>query len=141
MAIFGNNTGKAKSVPFGMLLAVSVSLVITVLISALLAGALDAEKVTWAQAGYWIMGMLFAASFLGAKSAMIAIKRQRILVAVMSGLLYWGMLLCITALFFGGNFSAVGETAGLITAGSASAALIWMPEGAKKRRKVRSVHC
>ena len=124
------------SVPGGLALSGSISLSITLLLSALLAKLLDSQQLTWEQAGYWIMAMLFAAAFTGAKSAIVTVKRPRLAVSAMSGALYWGLLLCITALFFGGNFNAVPETALIIIAGSGCAAMVSLPQ--KKRRGHRS---
>jgi len=118
------HNGKAKSIPGGMAIATAVSMITTFLLSGLIAYGLHTEKMTWEQAGYWIMGMLFSASFLGSKCAYAAIKHQRGLLAVMHGVIYWGMLLCLTALFFGGQFSAVWETGGIITAGCGTSLLI-----------------
>lgn len=131
------SSGKASSVPGGLAIAVFVSMITTVVSSALIANALNQETITWTQAGYWIMGMLFIASLIGAKCAFAAIKRQRMVVSMMSGVLYWGILLCITALFFGGKFGAVWETAGLVGAGSAVAALLSLPRTGKNQRKTR----
>lgn len=132
MKISGNITGKSMSVPGGLALSGSISLSITLLLSALLAKLLDSQRLSWEQAGYWIMAMLFVAAFTGAKSAIATIKRPRLAVSAMSGVLYWGLLLCITALFFGGNFNAVPETALIIIAGSGCAAMVSLPQ--KKRR-------
>lgn len=129
------HTGKAKSIPAGMGIAASVSMFVTLGSSAALAGALNAEKVTWEQAGYWIMGMLFLSTFLGAKCAFAAIKRQRAVVSVMLGVLYWGILLCVTALFFGGKFGAVWETAGVIAAGCGTSALVFRTKNKRMGRK------
>lgn len=134
----GNLAGRSMSVQGGLILSGTTSLGITLLLSALLAKLLDSQKLSWEQAGYWIMGMLFAAAFAGAKAAIAAIKRQRLAVSVMSGMLYWGVLLCITALFFGGNFDAVPETALIIIAGSGCAAMVSLPlkkRGTHPRRK------
>lgn len=132
------HTGKAKSIPGGMAIAAAVSMTVTLLLSGLIAYGLDTEKLTWEQAGYWIMGMLFFASFLGSKCAYAAIKHQRGLLTVMHGVVYWGMLLCLTALFFGGQFSAVWETGGVIGAGCGTSLLISAPKkkifGKKKGR-------
>lgn len=128
----GNLTGRSMSVQGGLILSGSTSLGITLLLSALLAKLLDSQRLSWEQAGYWIMVMLFTAAFAGAKAAIAAIKRQRLAVSAMSGVLYWGLLLCITALFFGGNFDAVPETALIIIAGSGCAAMVSLP--LKKRR-------
>lgn len=132
--------GRAKSVPGGLALAAFVSMSITVLFSAVIAYFLNQEKITWLQAGYWIMGMLYAASFLGGKCAFLSIKSNRLLVSAMSGILYWGLLLCMTALFFGGDFSAIWETAAIIGAGSGTAALISMPYRKNTGKKAGRVY-
>ena len=79
------------------------------------------------------MGMLFISSFIGSKCAYISIKRQKFTISMMAGTLYWGLLLCLTALFFGGDFSAMWETAGIIAAGAGSSALISVPS----RKKIK----
>lgn len=140
MTVSTKQTGKACSVPGGLAASGIVSMAVTMGTSIVIAHFLNCEKITWEQAGYWIMGMLFAASFLGGKTAIMAMKHQRILVSFMAGLLYWGILLCITALFFRGDFSAVWVTAGIILAGCGSAALITGSKGKKNRKKVRSTY-
>ena len=130
----------ATSIPVGISWGLTFGFSIILLGSITIAKLLDTLVIQWIQAGYWIMGMLFAASFLGGKTAIMAMKHQRILVSFMAGLLYWGILLCITALFFGGDFSAVWVTAGIILAGCGSAALITGSKGKKNRKKVRSTY-
>jgi len=137
MAIARKHTGKANSIPGGLAIAGFVSLMITMAFSAVIAGCLDAEKITWTHAGYWIMAMLFMASFVGSKCAFASVKRQRFAISMMTGVLYWGLLLCITALFFGGDFSAIWETAAVIAAGSGSAVLISYPS----RKKTGRAYC
>ena len=135
------NSGKANSIPGGLAIALSTSLIITFGLSTVLAYCLNAERITWSQAGYWIMGMLFAASYIGGKCAFTTIKRQKSAVCFMTGILYWSVLLCITALFFGGNYEAIWETAGIIGAGSGSAALISMPKSKKTKRRSHRGYC
>jgi hypothetical protein len=125
------------SVQRGVALSGAVSLVITMLMSVLLAKLLDCQRLNWEQAGYWIMAMLFAAAFAGGKVGIAAIRRQRLAVSAMCGLLYWGLLLCMTALFFGGNFNAVPETALIIIAGSGCAAMVSLPQKKGRGRKIR----
>ena len=136
MATTTKRTGRAGSIPGGMAISAAISMAITVFLSLMIAYSIQRESITWEQAGYWIMGMLFAASFLGSKAACWFIKRQKLAVSLMSGTLYWGMLLCLTALFFGGSYDCVLETAGIIIAGCATASLLELPAG-KKRKKGR----
>jgi len=137
MAEIRKSTGKAKSIPGGLAMSGLISMVITFVLCAAIAGFLEAEKITWMQAGYWIMGMLFLSSFIGSKCAFAAVKRQKVAICMMSGVLYWGLLLCLSALFFGGDFSAIWETAGMIAAGSGSAALLSAP----RKKKPARIYC
>lgn len=124
-------TGKASSVTGGLITAASVSLTTTLILTAAIAYLLNKETVSWSQAGYLIMGMLFLAAFLGGKIAYSRIRRQRFVVALMSGLLYWGILLAVTALFIGGQVDAVLETAGIIGAGCGTSVLLFLPKNRK----------
>ena len=136
MIAAGRTTGKSMSIPGGLALSGVTSMCITLLFSLLLAKLLNDQKVSWDQVGYWIIVMLFTSAFLGAKAAITSIRRPRVVISVMSGTLYWALLLCITALFFGGNFDAVSETAMVIIAGSSCAAMVSLPQ--KKKRSIRS---
>ena len=137
MAKTSKRTGNAKSIRSGLAIASLRSMAITFVVSAGIAALLETEKITWTDAGYWIMGMLYLSSFVGSKFAVMFIKRQKLTIIIMTSILYWGLLLCLTALFFGGDFSAIWETAGIIAAGAGSAALISFPS---RKKKVR-VYC
>lgn len=130
-----NQAGKTQSIPKGLALSSFISIFITLVVSLLIADSLNKERITWEQAGYWIMGMLFTASFVGGKSAYFVIRRQRFTISIMSGIMYWGILLCITALFWGGNFEAVWETAVLIGSGCCTSAVLYLPNVNKHKQK------
>lgn len=135
MAATIKSNGKASSIPAGLAIAALVSMVITLMLSSVIAVYINSEKISWIQSGYWIMGMLFLASYVGGKCAFASIKRQKIAVSIMSGILYWGLLLCVTALFFGGDYGSVWETAGIIGAGSGVAALVSVPKRRSYHRR------
>ena len=98
--------------------------------------ALPVEKV-----GYGIMVLLIVSSFAGAMISFGRIKRQRMLVCIVSGVIYFAMLMSMTALFFGGQYSAVGTTALLVLAGSGAAALLGLRQGrGAKRTKIKVPH-
>jgi len=141
MVIKNNSLGKAVSVPKGLGISLIVNAVITILLSIFISVMISQERITWEASGYWIMIMLLLSSFLGAKAAIISIKTQTLLTAFMSGILYWGALLCSTGLFFGGNYSSVFETAILIAAGSLTAAMINIPTRGSKTRIQRRGYC
>lgn len=130
MALDQKRTGRAAPVPGGLAVGAAVSLGITLLASAFLAWLVDKEKLLWENVGYGIMILVFLASFLGALASHHRIKRQRLLVCLLSGILYFGILLSLTALFFGGQYHAVGVTGALVLAGSGAAGLL----GLEKKR-------
>lgn len=120
--------GKAASVPVGLTVATLAAFISTIVLSSILANQMQQEKVTWQQAGYWIMGILFTASFLSAKIAIVKVKRQTLILSMMSGLLYWGILFCLTALFFGGQYEGFLQTGMIIFGGSGTAAFLSVPQ-------------
>lgn len=122
-------TGRTLSVPAGMGIGLGVSLIITAASIALLAKLLDTEKLAWENVGYGIMIMLLIASFLGAQAAYRKIKRQRLQICLMTGALFFAVLLSMTALFFGGQYEGVLPIFLLILAGSGSAGLLGLRKG------------
>ena len=85
--------------------------------------------------GYGAMIILLAASTIGASISAWKIKRLRLQVCLLSGVAYYAALLCITALFFGGQYQGMGVTALVVLAGTGVAILLSTRE--KKTRKYR----
>lgn len=110
-------TGRASSIPAGLAAGASVSMAITGALTLWMALLLEKEAISWDTAGYGIMIMILLSAFFGALTACGRIRHQRLLVCLMSGGLYFAILLSITALFFGGQYQAVGVTALLIAGG------------------------
>lgn len=119
-------SGRAASIPAGLTMGAAISIAITLIAALILGKLVDMEKLPWENIGYGIMLLLFSASFFGAEAANAKIKRQRLLVSLLSGAIYFALLLSVTALFFGGQYEAVGVTAALILAGSGTAGLLDM---------------
>lgn len=131
-------TGRAASVPAGLAAGAIVSVVITLLLAVVIGRLVDTEKIQWDNVGYGIMILLITASFFGSAIASARIKRQRMIICLLSGAIYFALLLSITALFFGGQYEAVGVTAALILAGSGTAGLLGLGrkgEGIRKKRR------
>lgn len=135
-------TGRAMTMPAGLALGVAVSIGITILSSALIAKLVESERMQQTQIGYGVMVVLMASSFLGALLAAEKIKRLRLAVCALSGVLYFGCLMSITALFFGGRYEAVGVT-GLLVMGGAMLAVLTggAPKRGGNRRKVKIANC
>ena len=142
MSVHQKATGRASSVWAGLAAGVTVSVVVTLLMTALTALLLDRERVAWETVGYWILSGIMLSAFLGAVTACRRIRRQKLMITAMSGLAYFAVLLSITALFFGGQYEAVGVTALLVAGGSGCAALLEMGRGTgtvrgKRRKRYR----
>ena len=134
-------TGKASSVPAGLALGGAVSLGITLILAAVIAKMVSDEKLAEENIGYGVMVLLFTASAAGAAVANRRIKRQKLLVSALSGVLYLGILLSITDLFFGGQYEAVGVSALLVMSGSLVTALLsGSGNRGAKRRKTKIAH-
>lgn len=135
-------TGKATSIPGGIGIAATVSMLITLLTCCILAWLVVTERVGENAIGYCAMMILLVSSFVGAVIAAVKIKHRKMMVCVLSGCAYFLCLLACTALFFGGQYHGVGVSALLILAGSVAAALTDMRKGGsfnkKSRRKMYS---
>lgn len=134
------HSGKAVSVPKGLGLSLAVNIALTAALCMITASLVALNKIEWYRVGYCIMFMLLFVSYIGAKTAISAIKTQFFMIALMSGILYWLFLLSVTALFFGGNYSSIPETAALIAAGSISAALLRRSKRTTIPRKRRNTY-
>lgn len=118
------NTGKAASMPGGLVLGAGISVAVTIILSAVIAKLVQTEALQQDQIGYAVMVLLITASSLGAAIAQGKVKHQRVLVCMLSGLIYYVILICITALFFGGQYTGFGVTGLLILGGAGTTALL-----------------
>lgn len=137
MVINKKVTGRTTSVPSGLAIGASVSLLLTLTAVAILAMLVDKQFLDWENIGYGIMALITISSFTGAILSYSKIKRQRLMICLLSGFLYFGILLSITALFFGGQFESVGITGLLTMIGSGCAGLLGTGsrKGGKYRKK------
>lgn len=136
MTVNQKPSGRAVSVPMGLMTGAMVSLGITILLAAIAAKLTQMEVTEEAHIGYYVIVILMAASFAGAFTACKRIKRQRLMICVLSGIVFFLSLMSITALFFGGQYEAVGVTGLLIFCGCMLALLACgnSSRGGKRRR-------
>ena len=139
MIINRKATGRASSMPIGVLAGGACAFAGTMLTSAVLAKLVDMEIIPQDKIGYGIMVLLLLCAFLGANEACRRVKRQYLIVSAISAGIYYSMLLSVTALFFGGQYSGMGVTAVLVLCGSLLA--VFLRSGnreGRKRRKIRT---
>ena len=136
MTINAKVTGTASTIPAGLAAGALVSGTMTLLGTLAAAKLIDMEILSWSQSGYAVLVILLLSAWMGAMVAAGKIKRRRVAVCVGSGVVYMLMLLCTTALFFGGKYSGVGETALLILCGSMVA--VFTSEPGTRRKSTKS---
>lgn len=118
MTVNRKPTGTAVSIPAGMTWGLLWAAGITLAGACLTAKLIDGYILKWEDSGYAVLVILILSAWAGAMVASGRVKRQRAMVCLLSGAAYFAALLLVTALFFGGQYSGVGETALLILCGS-----------------------
>lgn len=126
-------TGRASSVPAGLATGGLTGLAIMLIISYLAAYMASRELLDRDMFGYCAMAVLILASFVSAKVAVAKIKKMPLQMAAASGLVLYVLLLSMTALFFGGQYDAMGVTLVLVLIGSGAGGIL--ASGKPKRRK------
>ena len=132
-------TGRALPVPAGLALGAVMALTLTLVSSIALGKCMENNKISEGNIGYWVMIQLFTITLFSALLCAEKVKHQKIVLCAASGVVYWGILMSITALFFGGQYEAVWETTAVIAVGSVCAAGICILKeraGSKKRKAI-----
>lgn len=128
-------TGRAMSIPGGLAVGVGAGIAMTLAGSVILTKLVLSETMQMENLGYGIVGLLLMSSFIGAVTACGRVKRRPLLICMLSGGLYFLILLSITALFFGGQYNGVGVTGLLVLGGSGAAALVLAGKGSGKLKR------
>ena len=129
-------SGRAMTVPGGLAYSGMQSLGLTILLSGMTALSLHKGFLPIEKSGYVVMMILFFVAVTGGITTAYRIKHQILAVCIASGIVYFLILLSITAIFFGGQYCGVGETGIVIAAGTLTAAVISLKKAswsAKKR--------
>lgn len=129
--------GRAMTIPGGALLGAVYALLWTLMASGLLGWLIQTEQLAEKSVGYGSMVILLSASMLGAGMAYRKVKHQRAIVCLSSGGIYLMLLLAVTALFFGGQYSGFGVTVFLIMGGSAATIFLGMERKRGRERKIK----
>ena len=140
MVLNKNISGKAVPMPIGYAAGAAVSLLLTLIGTAVIVNAVLGGKMAERSIGYGTITILLAASAFGAWLAAALIKRRWVIVCLGAGAIYYLTLLGITALFFGGQYHGMGVTALVILAGCGAVGLLGLKGegmGRKHRKKYR----
>lgn len=131
------HTGRARSMGIGLLMGGLTSLLVTIGGSMLSAALILKNDLPEEAVGYCSAGIIFFSTYLGAQLAAAQIKHRRLYVYSLSALIYFGCLLSMTALFFGGQYQGVAVTGLVVLAGWGVCVLTG--RGGQKRRPAHKV--
>lgn len=131
--------GKAVSMPVGIGLGVGLSVVLLIMGCAVIATLLEQEMISQNQIGYGAMAVLFISSIIGSATAVFLVKRRRLMVSLLHGSCYLGLLFMINGLLFGGTVEAGWVTAILLYGASCAAALLLSHGNGQKKLKLEKV--
>lgn len=132
-------TGTASSIPAGVTFGCVISVMISVAGAVIFAKMIDAGLLPEKAIGYSSMVILLISSFAGAWTAYGKIKRRKAFSCLISGAVYYGILLAMTALIFGGQYQGMGVTALLIGAGSICAMILEFPKDKQRAGRKRKI--
>ena len=132
-------TGRASSVPAGLATGTMTGFLIALLLSALAAYLVSCEMLSMNKIGYSAMIVLILSSCIGAWIAGKRIKKMPLQMAVASGLLFYIMLLSMTALCFGGQYGAMGSTLLFVMIGSGAGGVLASGTAIKRKRKYHKI--
>lgn len=130
-------TGRSVSIPVGIAWGMLVGIGITVIGAAVLAWMMSGEKLSGDGLGYGIIVVLLVSSYVGALIASNKIKRLRVQMCILSGVVYYLSLVAVTALFFGGKYQGMGVTAIVVIIGCVSASITMLSGKKSNKPKIR----
>lgn len=132
---------KSNSIPASILIGAALGLLISIMGALFLAWLINTERVGQGAIDNGVLIILLGASATSAVISSTIVKEKRLLICALSGLCYLLMLLAITALFFGGQYSGIAVSGLVILAGSICVCLLGlMPQKRRNtsRRKMKN---
>ena len=139
MVINQKVTGKAMPMAAGLMLGAGICILISLSAAALYAYLIVTEKMSPDTIGYVTMLTLALASAAGSWLAATVIKHRWLPVCLGVGGIYFGLLMGITIMFFGGQFQGIIVTALMVLAGSGCVALLGLRSQNKRHRKMKKI--
>lgn len=137
MVVNRKPTGTGKSMPAGLVMGWMVSMVITIVACGVITWLILSGKAGWKVMGYGAIAILFAASYVGAAVSCRMIMHRKLLVCILSGVIFLFSLTTITALLFGGQLDSIWITALLTAGGTTMAVLVHCAEKKGSVRRSR----
>lgn len=123
------------AVCIGVLISVTVMLIGVIVTSLLVAN----ETVSSNTTSYWVMGISLVSSMIGSAVAIGIAKRQLAIVGISTSMAFMLILISLTAIFYGGQYSGVPATLLLILCGGISSVIIKSKKIVKQKTRRKNV--
>ena len=128
-----NHTGISMGIGLGIAMSVAITALVSVVTAVLVTGG----KWTEEQAIYGSVAALLLSGFSGSMLAAGMAGEKRMVVCLLHGVLYFLMLLCITALVFDGAYENLWGTLIIVLGSSTAAGLVGIKKHSVGFRGVR----
>lgn len=128
-------TGRASGMATGLILGLLGALSVTLIGAAVFAKLISQAYLQESAMGYISGAILVLSSGVGAWVSAKRIKRQRMLVCLLSALCYLLVLVSCTALFFGGRYAGLWVTALAVLGTGCAVGFLGLREPGKRRKK------
>ena len=112
-----------------------VSILTTLLLTAIGAWLIDRGSVNETSINVMVIVIHFISAVFGAWAAYALLKKRRLIVCTGTGVAYAILMICLTALFFGGQYSGITETVVSSTLGGLAVGLLGVLENKHTRTK------
>lgn len=141
MKLKDKTTGKTVGMPIGITVGVFMSVAITLACAVFYAWLIGMEKLSMDSIRYIAGVTILLSTSFGSWIAVVKIKRMRTQVCLITGAVYYLVLLSITAAFFDGQYQGIGIGAILVLVGSGLTALLGLggKKSGKKKFKKRAI--
>lgn len=141
MIVKQRDTGSTRTLPAGIGIGMLISLAITMILTAIVAGLINGEYLAESSIDIGVTVIQLLSSVVGAWAAYSLVKSRRLLVCLATGCGYYLLLLACTALFFGGQYQGIGISALVILAGDLVVGLLGLKGNKNRtvnRRKIKN---
>ncbi len=124
-----------SSVPMGLGMSLLVSIGITLLGAVMITFMIAGESMDPGAVGYGSLLTLVLSSIGGAVTVVLTVGQKPLIMCLASGGIYLLCLLCLTALFFGGEYQGITTTALTVMGASLAVALLNLRTSSSTKRK------
>ena len=118
---YRNETASIPAAVFlGTVVSTAVTLIGAVVVAALISNAIISDN----SIGYSVLLLALVSAFLGCSASILIARRRLLIVSICTAIVFLLVLLSVTAIFYGGQYSGIPATVLVILGGGISSVLL-----------------